>query len=208
MLYRNYNNIYIFGLFFALCIISSIVNLVSARSAPSECQINPYKEPSGCSDFIIDSDCQARRILNPSPDETCCILNCRSIITSDSVVISTPTLDQFTSLNLFGTRFNIDLNNRKNVEMLINLGIITIISVIAIYALFRGAYLAGFVLPSIDKEDDASRVSRELRNLVFGFVLAVGSIVIVQLVFTVLGLGSLQDLSLFEDSNGFTIIVN
>jgi len=178
--------------------------LVSAQEQKLTCKNNPYLEPKDCGEagVTIDSNCQARRILNPNPKEECCILVCKS-----ANILPTETLSRFSSFNLFGTTYRIDLTNRANIEMLINLAIITIISIAGLYALFRGAYLAGFVLPSSEKDEDFSKISKELRNLVFGFLLAVGSIVIVQLVFTVLGLGSLTDIQLFEEQNGLKIVV-
>jgi hypothetical protein len=189
--------VYLFFLF-------SQFGLVFAQEQKLTCKNNPYLEPKDCGEagVTIDSNCQARRILNPNPNEDCCILVCKN-----ANELITETLDRFSSFNLFGTTYRIDLTNRANIEMLINLAIITIISIAGLYALFRGAYLAGFVLPSSEKDEDFSKISKELRNLVFGFLLAVGSIVIVQLAFTVLGLGSLTDIQLFEDKNGINIVV-
>jgi len=198
------NGLFLFTLLCFSFIFFKTIFVFAQAQQNTNCLINPYLEPINCGEegITIDSNCQARRILDPKPDEDCCILICRNTSSLDSETLST-----FTNLNLFGTTYRIDLTNRSNIEMLINLAIITIISIAGLYALFRGAYLAGFVLPSSEKDEDFSKISKELRNLVFGFFLAVGSIVIVQLIFTVLGLGSLTDIQLFEDQNGLKIVV-
>ncbi|MCS7316995.1 MAG: hypothetical protein NZZ41_01560 [Candidatus Dojkabacteria bacterium] len=177
------------------------------NNAGRDCSSNPYAEPS-CPEGIrikINADCQTKKILNPSSAEarTCCLLICEN----NRQQLSDEGLGRFVNLNIFNTKFRLDLTDSRTVEFLISLFVSTILGIVSLYALFKGTYLLAFVRPNLTKSDDIKKLNQKITALVAGFTLAWGAIFIIQLTFNFLGLGDITDFSLFEEEEATVITI-
>jgi len=140
-----------------------------------------------------DFACINAKILNPNTD--CCRNKC----VGDSNSVQDPIIPKYQEFGILGIKVKID---ESKIPSLINIALSTFLGIIAIYALFRGIYVAGVKRTQATDEATIENVSKELTAIVIAFIIAFSSIFIVQLVFNVLGLGSLNDLNFtFDGSN-------
>lgn len=178
-----------------------------------ECSGDPYEIPSECKDdFIIDAKCQSLKILSPQSElaQKCCIHICKGDTSTAEDPKNTLNQEDLAFLNVFGVKLGLDFsaeNRTKTISTLINLVITTILGIFSFYALFRGVYLAAVKRPVLTKPEDISKLNKEFTSLLIGFVIAWGVIFIVQLVFSILGLGSLTNFSFENAQNGVVITI-
>lgn len=194
--------IILFFIFSTLLFNTSIAQVPDTR----DCKINPYLTPTTCDEknITIDSNCQTRHILNPGSAD-CCILICKN--SQGSLDQNNESLKKFSSFNIFGSKFNLDLTDAKTVELLVSLFVSTILGIVSLYALLKGAYLAAFKRPEATTAEDIASINKEFTSLVVGFTVAWGLIFLVQIVFGILGLGNIRNMELFNDQNGIVITV-
>src|SRR5690606_16851902 len=128
-----------------------------------------------------------RKLLNPDID--CCENKCRSGSTTTPGA-SDPILEKYREFGVLGIRVRID---ESSIPSLVNIALTTFLGIIALYTLFRGIYVAGIKRTNATSEDEFSSINKEFTALIIGFIIAFTSIFLVQLVFNVLGLGSLTD---------------
>lgn len=204
LVYKIIVLIYVFVLLVLLVLFTNLKVFSQTNRTDRDCSRDPYIVPSCQSGVTVDADCQAKRILNPA-GQTCCILTCRDSENNDN--ITDEGLGKFTNFNIFGTRFRLDLTDPKTVESLISLFISTILGVFSLYALLKGAYLLGVKRPNLTKSEEIQKLNKDLVSLVTGFTLAWGLIFIIQIIFSLLGLGNIRNLELFNDQGGTVITI-
>lgn len=153
------------------------------------------QEDSNC--YEPDFQCINAKILNPSL--ACCNNKCRGSASS----VSEP--ETFTKFEVFGTRFYVQ-SNRKLVA-LINVVITTILGGASLYALGRGIYLGAVKRANTDNPEEIQAIYNEIiKAIIPGFILLWMVIIIVQVVFSALGLGSLNQLVILGDPDPGTVI--
>lgn len=154
--------------------------------------------PSGCTDYEIDAECVREKFIRPNT--ICCPNKCvgEPTTVSDSV---------FSSFQIFGTSFQLSLGNPQTIPTLVNLALTTVLGIVSIFVLFRAIYVAAFVRTSTNDPAKIQAVNKELTNLMIGFALAWGAIFIVQAVANVLGLGSLNNLTLTGVEGAYVITI-
>jgi hypothetical protein len=158
--------------------------IVSAQ----DCGNDPYKIPAGCeNNYTVDFNCQNRRIIDPS--ETCCIHICK---TSGS----TAAPEQLDELEVFGFRVAVDAS--KRIPLFINLAFTTALGLVSAYAVVVGIYYAGVKRARATTSEEIEEVNKTLKQLVIGFIIAWSFIFIIQFIFNLLGLGSLNDMIIIE----------
>jgi hypothetical protein len=157
----------------------------------------PQGVPVACpTDFIPNLDCQLERIVNPGTD--CCPNMCPG---GD---LDTDQPDELQKLNVFGTTL---LIGPESVPLLINLALSAFLGIVSLYALIRGIYLGAIKRPQTIDDKEIGDISKEIKNLLIGFIIAWSFIFITQIVVQFLGLGSLQDLTLIGTNDGLVITV-
>jgi hypothetical protein len=172
-------------LFLVATIFFSLTGIVSAQ----DCAEDPYEIPYGCDDnYTIDFNCQNRRIMDPS--ETCCIHKCKD---QDDPTAAPEQLDE---LEVFGFRIAIDAT--KKIPVLINLLFTTALGLVSVYTVVVGIYYAGVKRAKATTSEEIESINKTLKQLTLGFIIAWGFIFIVQFVFNLLGLGSLNDMIIIE----------
>lgn len=194
------SRISIFILIFLLTSLSffSMNMQLSAQVVGPNCPA-PDFIPSSCrNDFRPDFNCINNKILNPK--DTCCPNICNAV---DGVA-----LDPLFEINLFQTQIRLNLTDPDTIVTLINLVISTVLAIISLFALFKGIYLAAFKLTSTTDKDEMIRIRDNLVSLVKGFALAWGAILIIQLIATLFGLGSLNNITFSNnDETGVRLII-
>jgi uncharacterized membrane protein len=84
---------------------------------------------------------------------------------------------------------------------MVNLAVTTILFVIALYAMFRGLYVAGFVRPNTTDEKKIEEIGKELTNLVIGLAISFTFIIVLQIAANILGYGDVTKIKLTPDPN-------
>lgn len=177
----------------ANCISSSSSNTTSVK-----CDA-PYYIPSNCpNDYVPDLQCINTRLFNPGI--LCCPNKCNN---APSNVCDTVYQTYFSQFDIFGTTFKI---NPNNLPTIINLFITTILGLISIYALLRGIYVAGIKRTQAISPEDIANLNKELTNLVIGFIIAWGFIIIIQIVANILGVGSLSNIDINGGKSGGLVV--
>ncbi len=161
-------------------------------SCPRACE---NSEDTDC--YEPDFQCVNAKILNPTT--ICCNNKCRGSSSS----ITEP--EVFDEVDAFGTRFYVK-SNRKLVA-LINVLITTTLGAGSLYALGRGVYLGAVKRANTENPEEIQAIYNEiLKAIIPGFILLWMVIIIVQLVFSALGLGSLNQLIILGDPDPGTVI--
>ncbi len=158
--------------------------------------------PEACQNagqFEPDFNCINRKLLNPSVD--CCEDKC----SDDNQEFTIPNeLDPLFSF--FGYTFAV--KDGQQIPTLINLAISTFLGFVSVYALGMGIYQGAVVRARTTDPEKIAEVSKSFVALVGGFILSWGFIVIMQVVANLIGLGSLQDLTIIGDDGGTTITID
>lgn len=134
----------------------------------------------------IDFECQRRKILDPNA--ACSVCLC----TGDS---NSSTGDAF-DLNFFGIKLR--LRSDAALGQLFYLGFSAFLGVVAFVVVGLGLY--GAVKRSrAETEDDIAAAQKIITNAVVGFIMIILSLLIVQLVASFLGLGSINEIATLPD---------
>jgi hypothetical protein len=169
---------------------------------------SPICIPPSCpTDYEPDFNCIQKQILdptakNPSSAQFCCENKCKDIG-------GLPTEDRARQLDPLFTFFGQTLyvSVAERIPTLINLAITTALGLMSVYTVVYGTYVAGYKRTQTTDPGEIEKISKTLKNLVLGFVLAWSFIFIIQLVASLLGLGSLSNLTLVGDGGGSTITI-
>lgn len=159
--------------------------------------------PANCpNDYIPDFACINKKILNPK--DPCQENKCPGDPGEED-----PLLEKYNDSDIAGFRVRI---TQDSLPALINLIITTFLGVIALYALFRGIYVAGVKRTQATTDDALASVNKELTAIVVGFSVAFAFIFIIQVVFNLLGLGGITDLNVnftgTTDPNSPQLVIN
>lgn len=197
-------------LVFAL-FISSVVFIQGSwnkADAASSCEA-PYYIPSGCGNdangnpnIEPDYECMNVKILKPGSSlaQSCCINKCKGG-TGTTPGQETASLRR---LEAFGAQFAI---SASSIPKIINIVFSTVLGLISIYVLIRGIYVAGVKRTQATSADQIATLNKELTNLVIGFIILWSIIFIIQVVFGLLGLGSVSDIKIGTDPSDKNVIV-
>lgn len=157
--------------------------------------------PSSCQQpglFEVDFACVNKKLLDPGA--SCCEEKC--LDTNDSFVVPSEYDPLF---SFFGYTFAI--TSGQQLPTLINLAITTFLGFVSVYAIIMGIYQGAILRAGTDDPEEIAKISKTFITLILGFFLAWGFIVIIQIVASLLGLGSLQNLTLIGDTGGTTITI-
>lgn len=192
---------------FAICFTIGFLSAstVNASGLPAGCE-PPFGIPSACpsaGDYEPDFNCINAKVINPKLE--CCPNRC----VGGATIGEDPSesLQPLTKFNIFNTQISLDFRNPNTIPTLVNLLISTALGIVSLYVLFRGIYIAAFVRTRSTSPEDIAKVNKELTNLLIGFLIAWGSIFIVQLVANLLGLGSLSNLSVSGTEDALLITI-
>jgi len=174
-----------------------VTGKVYADQGDASCPPPFYVPPSCTTDFVPDLNCQANKISNP--DDKCCPNVCPG---SKGEIID-PSSSTYRKFVIFGTEFRLDPNK---VPAVIKVVFQTFLGIVSIYALVRGVYVAGFKRTTVNTPDEIAKINKELTNLVIGFMICWGFILVVQVVGNFLGLGSLNTVSV-GTSGGPVVVI-
>jgi len=166
----------------------------SSGSGVCTCPIQSVCIPSVCpnpGDYEPDFACiLSKSITTPgsSGRVDCCENKCKD----DTVSVDAPANLQFFAFNIFNTKVNITY---EKIPTIINFVFSTVIAILAVYAAVRGIYIYAIKLPNTTKDEDIAAVSKEARAILIGFILALTFLLITQIIFSVLGLPSLNSIN-------------
>jgi hypothetical protein len=184
--------------------------LVSGQSRNNGDYSDLNSVPSNCpQEYEVDFSCQKAKILSPSV--SCFLHKCPDApsyaeLQKDDSRSGQGSEDKF-SLDAFGARFSVD--SGKEIAAIVNISISTFLGVVSLYSLVRAFYVAGVKIAGTVDSEKLEEAKRELIQLVLAFVIAWSAIFILQIVFTVLGLGNINDYVFFgEDSSSTQIVIN
>lgn len=191
---------------------SSYLTMFDATVLANQCEDGDYSYlnsvPENCPDnYEVDFSCQSAKILNPSVD--CCDYKCPDASSYDEQQEGEKSNENSLWLRLdpFGARLNID--SGKEIAAVINILISTFLGIISLYALLRGIYVAGFKVSQTTENEKLTEARTEIVQMILAFVIAWSAIFVLQFVFTLLGLGSINSYVLFgEDQPGTEIVIN
>ena len=185
-----------------------ITPILTRVSAADNCKA-PYYIPSSCPEAYIpgtragytaDLNCANNRIINPKID--CCPNMCVNI---DGTPNTKGTLvSQVTQFEVFNTTFRVSTDS---IPTLINLLISTILGIFSLYTLIRGMFVAGYKRSQATSAEDIANINKDLTNMVIGFALAWGFIILIQIVASALGVGQLSNMDLTSSSTGTVITI-
>lgn len=147
----------------------------------------------GNPDRVPDFNCINRRFIDPS------VNCCEDVCEGTSPVSREPTFDEF---EIFGAAIRV--REDRKIIALINVGVTTFLGIVSLYALGRGIYIAGIKRPDAT-DDQLTEINRELTNMLIGFAITWGFIIIMQVVSSFLGLGSINELVLFGGGTNVTV---
>lgn len=185
-------------IFFALQL-----NLVSAQtqggnqgSSGSSNSNSPICIPSSCAgegQYEPDFACINQQLLDPT--NNCCENKCKNISSGND------NPDSFTKLiDVFGSSIVIETDDPIGViAVLVNLAITTVLGFISLYAIVRGIYEGGIKRARSIDSGEIEETTKTVQTLILGFVLAWSFIFIIQFITSILGLGSLSDLTVLQD---------
>lgn len=169
------------------------------RYIPSSCQ-TPY-QPGKSGGYTADLNCTAAKFIDPS--NNCCPNRC--VDTQGNAVGTSEDLPgEYRQFEVFGTSIRI---NPNNIGTLINLAFTTFLGLVSLYTIVRGIYVAGVKRPNSTNDEDIANISKELINLIIGFVICWSFIIVIQLLANFLGIGKLSDLDFTSGSGNLVITV-
>lgn len=143
------------------------------------------KCPDG-SDPKIDFECQRQKILNPKA--SCDVCLCAGE--------SNPSSAEAFDLNFFG--INLRLRSDAALAQILYLGFSVFLGIVAFVVVGLGIY--GAVKRSnAETDDDIAAAQKIITNAVIGFIMIVVSLLVVQLVASFLGLGSINEIATLPD---------
>jgi len=156
--------------------------------------VNTYAQT--CSDYSctdcenpkVDLVCQQRRLIDPS-DTSCTLMYC-----ADGGNKPTTETPDVLNLNFFGV--TIRLNSDQALASVLYLIFSFILAIALIATVFLGV-LAAVNRARAEKDEDIAKAQKTMTNAITGFVLFGVSLVIVQIVATVIGVGSIFDMVKF-----------
>jgi len=141
----------------------------------------------GCENPKVDLVCQQRRLIDP--DDPCTLMYCAD----DGGKPTTETPDAL-NLNFFGV--TIRLNSDQALASVLYLIFSFILAIALIATVFLGV-MAAVNRARAEKDEDISKAQKTMTNAITGFILFGVSLVIVQIVATVIGVGSIFDMVKF-----------
>lgn len=167
------------------------------RFIPTECP-TPYR-PGRSGGYTADLNCAASKFTNPG--NNCCPNMC---VDSGGNPTTTPEVlpEEYNQFEVFGTTIRV---NPNNFGTLVNLAFTTFLGLVSIYVILRGIYVAGVKRPNATTDEEIANISKELTNLVIGFVICWSFIIVIQLVANFLGIGRLTDMD-FSGGDGSLVI--
>lgn len=181
-----------------ITIFSSFSLLLTSSAFAQDCGASPYFVPEACpTTYQPDFNCQTEKILNPG---TQC---CPNICPGDSGVGQPEELEVVTSI--FNNK--IGVKSGEQIPTLINLVVTTLLGIVSVYATVMGIYIAGFVRARSTDDAEIAKANKTLGTLIAGFLLAWSFIFIIQVVANFLGLGSLSNLELIDETNADVITI-
>lgn len=173
-----------------ILILASAIFLILGLSLFSPLKVSAggstYIPPECPNNYEPDFTCINRKILNPA--DPCKENKCKG---SDGEKVD-PILEKYNEYGILGVKVRV---TEDSIPSLINLAISTFLGIIALYALFRGIYVAGVKRTQATTDEDLANVNKELTAIVIGFVVAFSFIFIIQVIFNLLGLGGVTDLN-------------
>ena len=187
-----------------MLIITNIIStlIVKAIDIGSDCLASNNYVPAACPNtYKPDLNCTANKFSNP--DSKCCPNFCPQGEGSNATNI-TQLSSTYRKLVIFGTDYRFSPESTSGV---IKLVIQTILGLVSLYALVRGVYLAGFKRTLVTTPDEIGKINKELTNMLIGFIICWGFILILQFVSNFLGLGSLTALSGTDNSGANVVVV-
>lgn len=155
-------------------------------AAPIAFARSSYTLP-GCDDVRVDFACQRRKILDPAD-------SCEEVYCAGTRPPSYS--GEIINLNVFGVR--ISLTSERAIAQIVFLGFSAFLGIVALTITAIGVY-ASFKRANAESDDDIQYSTRIIRNAVIGLIIIVLSLVIVQFVASILGLGSITELADFNN---------
>jgi len=156
---------------------------------------NPYCIPN-C-EYEPDFNCINKLMLDP--EANCHVNKC----VGESVVEPAAAYEKL--ISFFGK--GIYVEHSQKIPLIINIVISTVLGLVSLYALVVGAYTAAVERVNATEAESIANVNMKLKNIMIGFALSWGFILIMQFFTSLLGLGSLSELQLI-DENAPTITIN
>ncbi len=195
--------------------VASVSYVKAAGQCSGDCTA-PCYIPSACTKaynpgvsggYTADINCATKSILDPSilnhsSPKFCCPNKCVDSNGNDAAT-ATGEDTTFKKFEVFGTTFRV---NPNNVGTIINIIMISILGAISVYVLIRGIYVAGIKRTMAVTDEEIANLNKELTNLVIGFIICWGFIIVIQLVANLLGVGSLSNLDISGGNGGGLVV--
>jgi hypothetical protein len=158
-----------------------IIMLFSYGTAPVAAQ---GTAPIGaCENVQIDFGCQREKLINPQAD-------CQVTYCGDA-----PSTSTSIDFQVFNVRFQ--LSGSQGIAQLIYLAFMGFLGVVALAVTVLGVY-AAFRRAQADSEEAVASANKTMRNAIVGLIIIGASLLIVQIVASVLGVGNIFEIATFE----------
>jgi len=181
----------------AMFSIGSLAFSISSISA----QVVPPGAEACPETYVPDFNCIQKKFVDPA-------FNCTENKCPGDAGVTDAEVTEFEPLlEFFGTELYIE--SEDEFPVLINLAITTVLGIASVYAIVRGIFVGAVLRAQTTNEEEIVKYNKEFTTLILGFILAWSFILIMQIVASLLGLGSLQDLTLISDdgTGGSTIVI-
>lgn len=170
--------------------VTSLVGGQPVSATVSSCQSKIDSCPTA--NIKIDFSCQRAQLVNPSSQ--CCVSYCALTAGTTQTYYSADA--NILNVNFFG--INLHFNSANSIAQMVLLGFSIFLAVIALFLLSRAVY-ASYLRAKADDAADASKAFKLIQNSVVGFVIIAIAIVIVQLVASFAGVGSITEIIDFTE---------
>ncbi len=155
--------------------------------------------PPGCENtYVVDANCVQRRLLNPS--YVCQVNICPNEQGEE------PPEEVAKLITIFGQNLYVYSSNK--VAALVNMLLIGVMTVMTVIAFIYGVFVAAVQRSKSTEAGEIETANKTLLRLILGFVLAWSIIVVMQFVFSILGIGGLTDITISNDENQDSIIIS
>ena len=182
---------------FSLIIVSFIIFYIFTGETKAQLSCLP-EDCRGQGQYTIDFSCVNKKIT--SPGFNCCEEKC----VGDPGATDVLNEEIEPLFSFFGYTFAV--REGQQIPVLINLVITTFLGIVSVYTLGMGIYQGAVVRARATDPETIAAVQKTVLTLIIGFILSWGFIVIIQVIANLIGLGSLQDLTLVGDG-GINIII-
>lgn len=147
---------------------------------------------------IPDNNCVLQKLFDPTFQ--CCELKCPE----DESAVQASQVEEL--INIFGN--TIFVPSARRFGVVANMALISVMTGLTAFAFIFGTITAGYRRTQATTEEEIIAVNKTLVRIIVGFILAWSVVIIVNLVTTLFGLGSVADLTVVDEDSDPEITIS